>query len=250
MLIALQSGHKNIKQNSDPILATETGANGEIDFNWAVTQAIASLLIKRGFQVQIDDANANTNPETIGKDFSLYLAIHANSEPQGGNAVAPDPSVDASNIESNRIATVINSVYFPESGITNNGQVTSNETFYYMWNVLTAKTPCVLIECGALQDAHDKVILADTARVATALAKAICKAFNIAYDQPSTPITPTDIASITAQLTAIQKNYDEAEKMIVTLNQHIDALNAQIKVQQTTPPSKSVVLAFLQQLLS
>lgn len=198
--IGLQSGHKNITSNCDPTLATETGAPGEADFNWNVTLHLSEILQKYGFAVQIDDADVNC-PDNLGntslKDFDFYLAIHAESEPQGGAIVAPDPSVDAATGESNRIVNVIRGAYFSDTGIEENDKIiTNNMTFYYMWNVLTAKTPCGIIECGALQDAHDSVILADTRRVALGIAHGICNAFGVAWlgdftPQPIPPVITT-----------------------------------------------------------
>ncbi len=103
-LIGLQAGHQNITSNSDPVLATETGAAGEEPFNAAVRDALSEILQRYDFAVQLDDANANTNPNTTEKDFDFYLAIHAEGAPQGGAITAPDPSVDQNNEESKRIS--------------------------------------------------------------------------------------------------------------------------------------------------
>ena len=194
MIVGLQAGHQNIGNNVDPQLRPETGATGEMPFNVKVRDALSKVLIAYGFQCQLDDANANSNPNTIGKDFAFYLAIHAEGAPPGGNIVAPDPSVDAATAESNRIVNAIKAVYSADTGIVNNGQVINNETFYYMWNVLTSKTPCELIECGDLADAHDSVILADIQRVADGIAHGLCNAFNIewkGFPIPPAPPTPT-----------------------------------------------------------
>ena len=56
-----------------------------------------------------------------------------------------------------------------------------------MWRALSAATPCVIIECGVGNDAHDKVLLADTQRIASALARGICAGFKIPYDESPTP---------------------------------------------------------------
>lgn len=191
-LIGLQAGHQNITSNPDPVLASETGAPGEEPFNVAVRDELSTILQKYGFQVQLDDANANINPNTTGKDFAFYLAIHAEGAPQGGNVVAPDPSVDAVNERSQQIVSAIKSTYFADTGIADNGQVTNNETFYYMWNALSANTPCGIIECGDLADPHDSVILADHRRVALGIAHGICNFFGVAWhgDQGTTPTPP------------------------------------------------------------
>jgi hypothetical protein len=196
-LIGLQSGHQDIAKNIDPLLAKETGAPGEEAFNVKVRDTLSPILIAYGFQVQLDDANANSNVNTLSKDFAFYLAIHAEGAPAGGNVVAPDPSVDANNTESKRIVAAIKGIYFNDTGIKENGISTENETFYYMWNVLTAKTPCGIIECGDLQDAHDSVILNDVRRVALGIAHGICVAFNIEWhgdplhSSPSSSTSPS-----------------------------------------------------------
>lgn len=215
-LIGLQAGHKNIGSNVDPVLATETGATGEMPFNWNVTLALSPILQAYGFAVQIDDANSNSSPNTLGKDFDFYLAIHAEGAPAGGNVVAPDPSVDSVNATSKKICGMIVDAYFTDTGIANNGIVTNNETFYYMWNLLTAKTPCGIIECGDLADAHDSVIMADTRRIALGIAHGLCNAFNIPWrGDPSTwPIPgpnpiPDPCLSYKTQIIELQKQIDQ-----------------------------------------
>lgn len=200
MLVGLQAGHENITKNPDPVLAGETGAAGEEPFNVAVRNALSTILQKYGIPVQLDDANADVQETTTGKDFDFYLAIHAEGAPAGGNVVAPDPSVDQNNAESKRIVAAINANYFKDTGIVNNGIVTNNETLYYMWAALSAKTPCGIIECGDLADAHDKVILADVQRVALGIAHGIVVAFGKTWQganptgttpAPTPPPTPT-----------------------------------------------------------
>jgi hypothetical protein len=205
MFIGLQSGHYEIENNCDISLRSGTGAPGEKNFNWAITNELAKILIAYNFQVQIDSANANCYANTTGKDFDFYLAIHAESAPPGGNVVAPDPSVDSSNTESKRIVAAINNVYFKDTGIVNDGLVTNDETFYYMWNVLTAKTPCGIIECGALADPHDSVILADHRRVALGIAHGLCDAFGVAWrgDPNLTTTTSTTTSTTTTTTTTL-----------------------------------------------
>src|SRR3990167_2961972 len=204
-LICLQSGHQNTKTNCVPSLRSSTGAPGEIEFTVKARDRLKDILLSKknadgspAFQVQMVDANYNCSGES--KDFALYLAIHYEADIHGmggGFADIPDPSQDVVTAESKRIKDIINSEYFaPMSGNTGidfKPQWTSNNVkFYYMWKYLTASTPCVLIECGVGKNAHDKVILADTDRVCNAIARGICKAFNVPFDAPSTPApTPT-----------------------------------------------------------
>ncbi len=186
-LIGLQAGHQFITRNCVVNLRPETGAKGEMELNVRIRDRLGEILISKGFQVQLDDANGNCNANTVNKDFSFYLAIHAEGEPSGGCISAPDPSVDQANIYSKSICNAIESEYFHNAGIEDKPQlITDNMTFYYMWSVLSANTPCGIIELGGIADPHDSVILADTDRVCNALARGICKAFNVPFD----PVPP------------------------------------------------------------
>lgn len=185
-LIGIQAGHQNIASNADPLLRTGTGAPGEMENNVRIRDRLGQILIKKGFQVQLDDANANGNPNTTDKDFDFYLCLHceANTHGTGGGFMtAPDPSVDDSNTESQRIVQAIKNEYFKNSGIVEHEEwITNAMTFYYMWSSLSSKTPCGIIEMGVAQDPHDKVLLADTDRIANAIARGICDAFGVKFD--------------------------------------------------------------------
>lgn len=196
LFIGLQAGHQNIQSNCELLLRGGTGAapagfTPERDWTPLVRNKVGALLIARGFQVQLDDANANCSPLTTTKDFDFYLAIHfeSNTHGQGGGFMtAPDPSVDASNEKSRAIVAAIKSEYFKNTGIIEHEEwITNNMTFYYMWHSLSAATPCGIIECGVGGDAHDNVILGDIDRIAAGIARGICKAFNIPFDNPPAP---------------------------------------------------------------
>jgi N-acetylmuramoyl-L-alanine amidase len=183
-LICLQAGHEGVTTGA-------TGAPGEQELNVRIRNRLSQILISKGFQVQL--VNANPPSTEINKDFSLFLALHgdANIYGTGGGFIDhPDPSTDAATAESQRIDLAMESEYFDHSGIVNHPERSNpNTKFYYMWAQLSAKTPCVIMEMGVVQDAHDKVLLADTERIASAIARGICKAFNVAFDPP--PIDPT-----------------------------------------------------------
>lgn len=181
--IALQGGHLGISSGA-------TGAPGEQELNRRIRDRLSTILISKGFQLFLFDANPPANQ--INQDFNLFLALHgdANVYGTGGGFVDypakfnPNGTVqDASNDESKRIHDAIESMYFDNTGIVNHPERSNGNTkYYYMWNELTPATPCVIIEMGVVQDAHDKVILADTDRVANAIARGICKAFNVPFD--------------------------------------------------------------------
>ncbi len=204
-LICLQAGHENTQNNCNPALRGSTGAPGEIAFTVKTRNRLSEILQQKGFQVQLVDATYNCNPEAGKKDFDLFLAIHyeADVHNMGGGLIGSgDPSVDANYKESARIRDVMRSEYFKNVGIDEHEEWSNpNVTEYYMWSALTAKTPCVLIECGVGQNAHDKVILADTDRICNAIARGICKAFNVPFDAPQ-PAQPDPRDEKIKQLTA------------------------------------------------
>jgi hypothetical protein len=223
--ILIQAGHWNTSTGA-------TGAPGEQELNQRIMLRLKDLLIERGFQIFLIDANPPANQ--IAQDFDLALALHgdANIYGTGGGCIsAPDPSVDSVNVESKRIAKAIENKYFSETGIVNHPErINVNMTWYYLWSQLTAKTPCVILEMGVVQDGHDKVILADTDRVAKAITRGICSAFNVAYDLPiptqttptNNPVTPSIPPSIDWQ-----KKYNDQVIITQKLQTDFDAYKRQ-----------------------
>jgi len=207
--ILLGAGHLNVKFNSIVSLHGNTGTAGELEINTRITNRLASVLRDKGFEVTQTDANANDDPTITSKDFNLALFLHCDMDTAndlgGGMIASGDKSVDASYIESKRIKDVMDFIYFKETGIVNKNYVTEGMTKYYIWQYLSPKTPCVLIEMGQAMDAHDKVLLANTDLIANAIARSICKAFNVAYD--STPTIP--IVSCEEKLTKVTKELED-----------------------------------------
>jgi len=177
--ICLQSGHEGRTSGS-------TGAPGEVELNVRIRNRLSDILIEKGFMIQLVGADP-INAE-INKDFDLFLALHGDADIYGtGGGVVdfPEPNTDGATIESQRIAKCITEEYFKHSEIVNHPERSNaNTRYYYMWDQLTLKTPCVIIEMGVVRDAHDSVLLADTERIATALARGVCKAFDVTYDTP------------------------------------------------------------------
>jgi N-acetylmuramoyl-L-alanine amidase len=192
--ICIQVGHQNIKFNTDAALSGSTGAPQEMQTNYNIVCRTAELLRARGFTVKQTDANANSDPTIIGQDWDLYLSVHCDSDSallSGGFTDWPDPTTDGATIESQRIANAIADKFFPETGIVfrpERRQKSTGVMYYYMWKYLSMKTPCVLIEMGESVDAHDRVILNDTERCAVALARGVCQAFSVAYEQAQPPV--------------------------------------------------------------
>ncbi len=184
--ICLQAGHQFTQVNCEEWLRNLTGAPLEMETNVRIRDRLSQILIRKGFVVQLVDANYNCNPEAKTINFDLFLALHCDSDyakATGGFVDYPDISVDLSNVESKRIRNAITSEYFKHSGMTEHPERSNpNTKFYYMWQYLSANTPCVLIEMGESADAHDRVLLNDTDRIANAITRGICKAFNVPFD--------------------------------------------------------------------
>jgi len=219
--ICLQAGHQNIKNNCDPGLRGSTGAPGEVEMTVRVRDRLGQILLSKknpdgsdAFMVQLVDACFNCDPNAGKTDFAFFLAIHGEADvhgKDGGMISAPDPSYDDVNPESRRIADAIRSEYFKNAGIVERPEwVSVNMTKYYMWRALSSKTPCALLECGVVQNAHDKVILADTDRVANAIARGICKAFNVSFDAPVPKPEPTYSVSVSIKNVSVLRDNDKA----------------------------------------
>jgi len=213
-LICLQAGHEGVTTGA-------TGAPGEQELTVRIRNRLCNVLISKGFVVQL--VNANPSNAEINRDYDLFLSLHgdANIYGTGGGLVDyPDPSVDQVTAESKRIHEAIESLYFAESGIVNHPERSNaNTRYYYMWSRLSAKTPCVIMEMGVVQDAHDKVILADTDRVSNAIARGICKAFNVPYDQTVPPI---------ALITIPRTEYEGMKATISSLSVALEKANASV----------------------
>jgi N-acetylmuramoyl-L-alanine amidase len=197
--ILIIAGHQNVQYNSITSLHGNTGTIGELEINVRIADRLSSLLRGKGFEVVQSDANANDNSEIRLTDFNLALALHCDmdtpNDTGGGMIASGDPSVDSSWQESARIKDVIESIYFKETQIVNKNYTTTGMTKYYIWQYLSDKTPCVLIEMGQAKDPHDSVLLGNTDLIAGALSKAICEAFGITSNIPTpTPVCPPDLS--------------------------------------------------------
>ncbi len=205
MKILVIAGHQNIKNNSIVSLRGNTGTAGELEINVRIADRLSFLLRQRGFEVTQSDANANDNPTIKATDYNLAIALHCDMDVQndqgGGMVGSGDKSVDAMWQESLRIKGALDEVYFSETKIVNKKIVTNGMKFYYMWQYLTSKTPCVLIEMGQAKDPHDSVLLGNTELIAGAISKSICKAFNVPEVPVVTPEPPVDLKPVVDKLT-------------------------------------------------
>jgi N-acetylmuramoyl-L-alanine amidase len=205
--ICIQPGHINISKNSIKSLRTSTGAPNEAAFNLDIANKVAAELRARGFEVVQTDANANDDKNITSKDWSLFLAIHYDADiyGKGGGFVAvPNPATDGAAVESSRIAQILATEYFTTTKIKDYSQwQTKNLPYrknaktdhYYLWQYLSAKTPCVLIECGVGMRTPDDHQILHFSRpiVVEGIVRGICRAFGKPYEAqkpPETPISP------------------------------------------------------------
>jgi hypothetical protein len=196
MKILLQAGHWNTT-------TTATGAPNEMAFNVDIAFTTAGELRKRGFEVKVTDYNAYKDPEVLGTDFDLCLAIHYDADiygTGGGFVDFAEPSTDGVTVESQRIAQSIRDNYFITTGIANHPERSNKNTrFYYLWKYLSPKTPCVIIECGVGMHVPDdwQTLHFNRPLVVEGLVKGICSAFNTPYELGGGTSVEGDNAKIT-----------------------------------------------------
>ena len=186
--IVLQAGHSNS--------TTSSGAPNEMSFNVDIRNTVAGELRKRGFEVATTDANGDKDPAITGTDWDLFLAIHYDADiygTGGGFVDFPEPSTDRATVESQRIAYLLRQEYFGTTHIVNHPERSNKNTrYYYMWKALSAKTPCVIIECGVgmhVPDDH-QILHFNRPLVVEGIVKGICLAFNVPYTITEPPQTP------------------------------------------------------------
>lgn len=217
MKILIHCGHWNIKDNCLVSLRTGTGAPGEADFNKGIGIRLEKLLQEDGHTTYLDDANTNCKKNLTSQNWDLALAIHADANIYGTGGGFVDtlrPDWDPAKEQSAKIAQAIRDRYFPETGIVNHPERSNvNTREYYLWNYMSDSTPCVIIECGVLLDAHDSVILSDTDRVAKGIREGIRKYSGFIPPQPPTP--PTEpCKAIKAELDALKKVHAQCSLLV------------------------------------
>lgn len=219
MKLCLQAGHANKVGGGAP----EEQAN-----NIRITDRLSAMMRERGFEVYQTDYYAYNDPVVTGIDYDLFLSLHCDMDypNDGGSGFADyaDPSTDMATKESQRICKIINDNYFPEVQINYVNRSNANTRFYYMWKHLTAKTPCVLLEMGQSIDPHDKVLLANTDLIASGIARALCKAFNVPYDLTPPPETCEEQkAKLIKENTDLKLYQKDLEIQIINLNDKLTA---------------------------
>lgn len=143
MKLIIQAGHEGRTTGA-------TGAPGEQSFNKDTSNRVADALRALGVEVRRVDADP-TAAEVAG-DWDLFLSIHYDSDSynaDGGFTDYPEPVTDAATVKSQAIAKTLAAEFFSLTGIRNvPSRSNKNTRFYYMWKMISSKTPCVIIECG------------------------------------------------------------------------------------------------------
>ena len=192
MKILLQAGHEARTSGA-------TGAPNEQSFNIDIANKVADELRSRG--VEVKRIKADPTDAEIAGDWDLALSIHYDADiygTGGGFVDYADPAVDDATVESQRIAYLLRQEYFGTTGIVNHPERSNKNTrFYPLWERLSSKTPCVIIECGVgmhVPDDH-QILHFNRPLVVEGITKGICLAFNIPYITPS-PIDTTDYKAL------------------------------------------------------
>ena len=178
--VCLQAGHQGITSGS-------TGAPGERDWTTKIVPMIAERLRAKGFEVYETDALGYNDDKVVQTDWDLFLAIHYDADiynDTGGFTDYPEPKTDGATQESQRIAKVLADYYFPTTGIKYVNRSNANTRYYYMWQYLTSKTPCVIIECGVgWRKPEDYNTLRKYDFIADTISEGILKAFGTFLDE-------------------------------------------------------------------
>ena len=178
--VVIQAGHKGITSGS-------VGAPGERDWTTKIVPMIAERLRAKGFEVYETDALGYNDDKVVQTDWDLFLAIHYDADiynDTGGFTDYPEPKTDGATQESQRIAKVLADYYFSTTGIKYVNRSNANTRYYYMWQYLTAKTPCVIIECGVgWRKPEDYNTLRKYDFIADTIANGILKAFGTFLDE-------------------------------------------------------------------
>lgn len=196
--IIIQAGHAGRTSGS-------TGSPNEQAFNIDIRDKVATELRLSGFEIKTVDADPL--PTDIAGDWDLFLAIHYDADiygTGGGFVDFPEPSTDGSTQESQRIAYLLRQEYFGTTGIVSHPERSNvNTRYYYMWKLLSYKTPCVLIECGVGMHVPDdwQILHFERPRVVEGIVKGICLAFNVPYTTTTTTETTTSTSTSTTTLT-------------------------------------------------
>lgn len=139
--ICLQAGHGG----------ASGGAPSERDWNVDIVAKMKEIL-KGRYEVYTTGKNADKDTTVTKTDWDIFLAVHYDADiynDTGGFVDFPEPSTDFSTEKSQKYAKAISDYYFKSTGIKNKpNRSNANTRYYYMWKSLSAKTPCVLIECG------------------------------------------------------------------------------------------------------
>lgn len=195
MRILIQAGHEGRTTGA-------TGAPGEQAFNKDTANRVADALRAKG--VEVKRVNADPTDAEIAGDWDLFLTIHYDADvynADGGFVDFPEPSTDGATVKSQAIAKALTEEFFPTTGIRNvPSRSNANTRFYYMWKRISAKTPCVIIECGVgnRQPKDNDPLNTNRQLAVNGIMKGLTKALNLAGEpMPNNLLTYLGVANET-----------------------------------------------------
>lgn len=204
MKICIQAGHKGRTSGA-------VGAPEEQKWTSEIVPKIASKLREHGFEVR--EVGADPASSEIAGDWNLFLAVHYDADmynDRGGFIDTPDPSIDFSTTESNRIANEMRKTYFSATGVPeHNERSNKNTKFYYMWDRMSAKTPCVILEAGVgFRTPEDhKTLWFEQDKVVKGIVDGILKALKPAEPVDSCATTKKELETLKAKYSELKSQY-------------------------------------------
>ena len=212
--VTLQIGHFRNENFPEELqhLRNNTGASGggvtEVSLNEAVTRKTASLLIERGYKVDILDATV-----PVGYVTDIFLAIHADGSEssfwRGFKATPPWNSVPASN----EFVRILYEEYGQATGLPTDPVTSVGMADYYAFNPVTyrhavsAGVPGTLLEMGFVTNPEDRrVMTQEQDKVAWGITNAIDRYFRSGVagktPTPYPSFTPTTMPTYTSTPTS------------------------------------------------
>lgn len=190
MRIIIQAGHEGRTTGS-------IGSPNEQSFNIDISNKVADEMRSKGVEVRRVKADP-TNAEISG-DWDLFLSIHYDADIYGTGGYFsdfPEPTTDPATAKSQSISKILSAEYGSITKIVNHPERSNGNTrYYYMWQRISARTPCVLIECGVgmhVPDDHETLHF-NRPLVVKAIVSGLVKSLNITAPIPIPPTPTPDI---------------------------------------------------------
>jgi len=179
--VGLQVGHLDAAEQPEELAALRTSTGGhfdgvdEVDVNLEVAVRVASLLERRGLEVDVLPA---TVPPGYRADLMLSLHVDA-SEDEERRGYKSAHFRPLRNVKEPLLKLSVDRVMLSTGLPDDDRNVSGNMLEYYAFNhrryrhSVSRSTPALLVEMGYLSNAADRVLLSDPDVFAVALAKGV-----------------------------------------------------------------------------